>query len=73
MHLQSLKLLSPTGLEEMNLQEIHLIFDLDVGVKVIQNVAQYLHHVTNAPGKFAVATSSNLGGDASTRNTLFDF
>ena len=32
--------------EEMHLQEITL-FDLDLGVKVTQNVAQYpLHHVT---------------------------
>ena len=32
--------------KEMHLQEITL-FDLDLGVKVTQNVAQYpLHHVT---------------------------
>ena len=34
------------------------LFDLDLGVKVTQNVAQYpLHHVTYSPTKFEVATS----------------
>ena len=34
------------------------LFDLDLGVKVTQNVAQYpQHHVTYAPAKFDVATS----------------
>ena len=38
------------------------LFDLDLGVKVTQNVAQYpLHHVTYAPVKFEVATSNSLG------------
>ena len=41
----------------MHLQENNcLIFDFDV--------AQYpLHHVTNTPAKFEVATSYDLGGD----------
>ena len=43
--------------------------DLDLGVKVTQNVAQYpLHHVTYSPTKFEVATSNGLGGDTFTRN-----
>ena len=34
------------------------IFDLDLGVKVTQNVAQYpIHHVTFSATKFDVATS----------------
>ena len=47
----------------------YLTFDLDLGVKVIQNVAQYpLHHVIYASTKFEVATSNGLGGDTITRN-----
>ena len=39
----------------MHLQE-NILFDLDS-----QNVAQYpLHHVTNAPANFEVATSNSL-------------
>ena len=45
----------------------YLIFDLDLGVKVTQNIAQYpLHHVTYSATKFEFATSKGLG-DASTR------
>ena len=44
------------------------IFDLDLGVKVTQNVAQYpLHHVNYSATKFEVATSNRLGGDTFTR------
>ena len=44
------------------------IFDLDLGVKITQNVAQYpLHHVTYSATKFEVATSNCLGGDTFTR------
>ena len=51
----------------MHLQE-NSIFDLDLGVKVTRNVAQYpLHHVTYSATKFEVATSKGLG-DAFTRN-----
>ena len=51
----------------MHLQEIS-IFDLDLGVKVIQNVSQYpLHHVTYSATKFEVVTSNLLGGDTFTR------
>ena len=61
MHLQRLKLLHPTVKELMHLQE-NTVFDLDLGVKVTQDVAQYpLHDVTCAPVKFEVATSNGLG------------
>ena len=44
------------------------IFDLDLGVKVTQNVDQYLlHHVTHPATKFEVARSNQLGGDTFTR------
>ena len=47
--------------------------DLDLGVKVTRNVAQYpWHHVTYAQTKFKAATLKSLWGDAFTRNTLFD-
>ena len=40
----------------------YLIFDLDLGVKVKQNVAQCpLHYVTYAPTEFEVTTSKALG------------
>ena len=53
----------------MHLQEIqYLTFDLDLGVKVTQNVAQYpLHHVTYSAIKFEVTMSNRLGGDTITR------
>ena len=53
----------------MHLQEISILtFDLDLGVKNTQNVAQYpLHHVTYSATKFGVATSNRLGGDTFTR------
>ena len=43
-------------------------FDLYLGVKVTQNVAQeyHLYHVTYAPANFEVATSTGLG------DALFD-
>ena len=51
-------------------KKIHfLTFDIDLGVKVKRNVAQYpLHHLTYLPTKFEVATSNGLGGDTFTRN-----
>ena len=43
--------------KEMHLQE-NTVFDLDLRVKVTQDVNQYpLHHVTYDHVKFAVATS----------------
>ena len=51
----------------MDLQESKL-YDLDLGVKVTQNVAQYHpHHVTYAPVNFEVAMSNGLGEDTFTR------
>ena len=56
----------------MLLQESTL-FDLDLQVKATQNVAQCpLHHVTYAPTEFEVTTSKALGGEAFTRNSIFD-
>ena len=50
----------------MHLHE-NTLFDLDLWVKVTQDVAQYpLHHVTNSDTKFEVAMSNGLGGDAIT-------
>ena len=58
MRLQRLKLLRPTVKEQMHLQE-NTVFDLDLGIKVTQDVAQHpLHHVTYAFAKFDVATSN---------------
>ena len=70
MHLQSLKLLHPTVYVEMHLQE-NTLFDLDLGVKITQNAAQYpLYHVTYTPAKFEAATSNSYGGDAFTRKYI---
>ena len=42
-----------------------------LGVKVTQNVAQYLlHNVTYAPVKFEVDMSNGKGGDAFTRKFI---
>ena len=44
------------------------IFDLDLGVKVTQNIAQYpLPHVNHPATTFEVARSKYLGGDTFTR------
>ena len=57
MHQQSLMLQCPMDKEKMHLQE-NTLYDLDLGVMVTQNVAQYpRHHVTYAPATFDVATS----------------
>ena len=57
----------------MHLHEIAL-FDLEIGVKVTQDVAKYpLHHVTYSDIKFEVSTSDGLGGDAFTKKIhIFD-
>ena len=48
-----------------------MTFDLDPGVNVTQNEAQYpLHHVTYAATKFEVAKSNGLGGDAFARKFI---
>ena len=50
----------------MHLRE-NTLFDLDLGIKVIQDAAQYpLHHVTYSYTKFEVAISKGLGRDAFT-------
>ena len=55
----------------MFLQE-NTLFDIEPKVKVTGNVAQYpLHHVTYAPVKFEVNTSTG-GYEFSKKNTLFD-
>ena len=54
----------------MHLQH-NLTFDLDLGAKVTQKVAQYpLHHVTFLGTKFKVAMSNGLGRDTFTRNVM---
>ena len=54
----------------MDLQE-RTLYDLDLRVKVTQNVAQYCpHHVTFAPGNFEVAMSNGSGEDAFTRKYI---
>ena len=54
----------------MDLQESTL-YDLDLGVSVTKNVAQYHpHHVTYAPANFEVAMSNGMGEDAFTRRYI---
>ena len=51
------------------------IFNLDLGVKVTQNVAQYpLNHVTYmySGTKFEAAVANKLGGDAFTRKFIIN-
>ena len=48
-----------------------LTCDLDLGIKVTQNVAQYpLHHVAYSATTFELATSNGFRGDTITRNVL---
>ena len=48
-----------------------MTFDLDLWVKITQNVTQYsLHHVTYVATKFEPARSYGLGGDAFTRKFI---
>ena len=54
----------------MHLQE-NTLHDLELGVKVTQNVAQYHpHYVTYAPAKFEVVMSNGLGEDVFTRKYI---
>ena len=54
----------------MHLQE-NTLYDLDLVVKVTQNVVQCPpNHMTYAPAKFEVATSNSLGEDGFTRKYL---
>ena len=58
------------SLGEDNLQESKL-YDLDLGVKVTQNVAKYHpHYVTYAPVSFEVAMSNGSGEDSFTRKYI---
>ena len=51
----------PTASEEMHLQE-NTLFDLDIGIKVTRNFAQYsLHHVTYTHAQFESYTTNSLG------------
>ena len=69
MYLQSLKLLR-TMVKGMHYQE-NTLFDLDLGVKVTQNVAQYpLYRLTYSATKFEVAASNRLGGDTFIRKYI---
>ena len=55
----------------MHLQE-NTVYDLDLGVKVTQNITQYsLHHVTYAHAKFEVVASNSLEGDVFARKYIF--
>ena len=50
-----------------------MTFDLDLGVKVTRNIAQYpLDHVIYASAKFEVAMTNGLGEDTITRNVMID-
>ena len=70
MQQQKLMLLHLMVKEKMHLQE-NTLFDLDLGVKVTQNVAQYPRlHVTYAPAKFDITTSHGWGEDACTRKYI---
>ena len=54
----------------MHLQE-NTLYDLDLVVKVTQNVVQYpANHMTYASAKFVVATSNSLGEDGFTRKYI---
>ena len=53
---------NPLGGDTFTSKIHYLIFELDLGVKVTRNVAQYpLYHVTYPATKFEVATSNPLG------------
>ena len=56
----------------MHLQE-NTLFDLDLGVKVTENLVKCPpHRVPYAPTKFEVATSKGLRRDAFTKNTFLN-
>ena len=56
----------------MHLQE-NTLYDLDLVVKVTQNVVQCPpNHMTYAPAKFEVATSNSLGEDNLQKSKLYD-
>ena len=50
---------------------IKTLFDIELGLRVTQNVAQYpLHHLIYTHAKFEVTTSNSLGGDAFKRKYI---
>ena len=54
----------------MHLQDNKIV---DLGVKVIRNVATYpLHYAPYVVAKFGVATFNTLGGDALARKYIID-
>ena len=54
----------------MHLQE-NTLYDLDLVVKVTQNVVQYpANHLPYAPEKYEVATPNSLGEDGFTRKYI---
>ena len=54
----------------MHLQE-NTLYDLDLVVKVTQNIVQCPpNHMTYAPAEFEVATSNSLGEDGFTRKYI---
>ena len=56
--------------KEMYLQE-NTLYDLDLGIKITQNVIQYPpNYMTYAPATFEVAMSNSLGEDAFTRKYI---
>ena len=56
--------------EVLHIQE-NTLYDLDLVVKVTQNVAQYpLNHMTYAPSKFEIATSNSFGEGGFTRKYI---
>ena len=56
--------------EELHLQE-NTLYDLELLVKVTQNVVQYpSNHMAYAPAKFEVATSHSLEEDGFTRKYI---
>ena len=47
------------------------LYDLDLVVKVTQNIVQYLpNHMIYAPAKFEVATPNSIGEDGFTRKYI---
>ena len=55
--------------EVLHLQE-NTLYDLDLVVKVTQNVQHPSNHMTYATANFEVATSNSLGEDGFTRKYI---
>ena len=65
-----LKLLRLTVYKEVHLHDKIHYLTLTLGLRSHKMLP--LHHVTYSDTKFEVSTSDGLGGDALTKNTLFD-